>query len=93
MANTLLTPPETDPGKEGPTLHPAEAPQLNEETEGSMWASLFENLRDLFNPVKEAPLVLESRPVENDLIIKEEGVFSSLWSSIRDVFSRRSFRR
>ena len=86
MANTLLTPPETDPGKEGPTLHPAEAPQLNEETEGSMWASLFANLRDLFNPVKEAPLVLESRPVENDLIIKEEGVFTSLWSSIRDVF-------
>src|SRR5580704_4409265 len=86
MANTLLTPPETDPGKEGPTLHPAEAPQLNEETEGSMWASLFANLRDLFNPVKEAPLVLESRPVENDLIIKEEGVFSSLRSSVRDVF-------
>ncbi len=86
MANTLLTPPETDPGKEGPTLRPAEAPQLNEETEGSMWASLFSNLRDVFNPVKEAPLVLESRPVENDLIIKEEGVFSSLWSSVRDVF-------
>ena len=86
MANTLLTPPETDPGKEGPTLRPAEAPQLNEETEGSMWASLFSNLRDVFNPVKEAPLVLESRPVENDMIIKEEGVFSSLWSSVRDVF-------
>jgi protein TonB len=86
MANTLLTPPETDPGKEGPTLRPAEAPQLNEETEGSMWASLFANLRDVFNPIKEAPLVLESRPVETDLIIKEEGVFASLWSSIRDVF-------
>ncbi len=34
----------------------------------------------------EAPLQLESKPVANDLIIKEEGVFTSLWSSIRDVF-------
>src|SRR5260370_40426507 len=32
MANTLSTPPEIEPGKDGPTLHPAEAPHLNEET-------------------------------------------------------------
>jgi len=86
MANTMLTPPEIDPGKECPTLRPADAPHLNEETEGSMWASLFSNLRDVFSKTTDDPLVLESRPVENDLIIHEEGVFSSLWSSIRDVF-------
>jgi protein TonB len=88
MANTVLTPPpEIDPRNEGPTLHPAaEAPKLNEETEGSMWASLFSNLRDAFNPKREAPLKLESRPADNDLIIEEEGVFASLKSSIRDVF-------
>jgi len=51
-----------------------------------MWSSLISNLRDAFNPVKQAPLKLESRPVENDLIIEEEGVFASLWSSIQDVF-------
>lgn len=85
MANTVLTPPETEPGKEGPSLRPAAAPHLNEETDGSMWASLFSNLRDAFSR-KEAPLQLESRPAENDLIMHEEGVFSSLWSSVRDVF-------
>lgn len=87
MANPVLTPPpEIDPNHEGPTLRPANAPHLNEETEGSMWASLFSNLRDAFSTRKEAPLQLESKPVETDLIIKEEGVFASLWSSVRDVF-------
>lgn len=88
MANTVLTPPpDIDPRKEAPTLDASvEAPKLSEETEGSMWASLISNLRDLFNPVKQAPLKLESRPVENDLIIEEEGVFTSLKNSIRDVF-------
>jgi protein TonB len=51
-----------------------------------MWSSLFSNLRDAFSSSKEAPLQLESRPVENDLIIEEEGVFASLWSSVKDVF-------
>lgn len=86
MANTVLTPPpEIDPNQKGPTLRPGDEPHLNEETEGSMWASLFSNLRDVFSK-KEAPLQLDSRPVESDLIIEEEGVFASLWSSARDVF-------
>ena len=87
MANTWLTPTEDRPTNEGPALRPSiEAPKLNEETEGSMWASLVSNLRDAFNPVKQAPLKLESRPAENDLIIEEEGIFGSLMSSVRDVF-------
>lgn len=88
MANTvLIPPPEIDPRRETPILEPGvDAPKLNEETDGSMWASLLSNLRDLFNPVRQAPLKLESRPADNDLIIEEEGVFSSLWQSIRDVF-------
>src|SRR6516165_3680328 len=88
MANTvLIPPPDTDPSKEPITLPPAaEAPKLNEETEGSMWASLFSNLRDVFNPVKQAPLNLESRPADNDLIVEEEGIFASLRNNIRDVF-------
>jgi periplasmic protein TonB len=85
MANTVLTPPEIEPGKSGPTLRPADAPHLNEETDGSMWTSLFSNLRDAFSSSKEAPLELESKPVANDLIIQEEGVFASLWSSVKDV--------
>lgn len=79
--------PDDDPRKEAPALKSGiEAPKLNEETEGSMWASLLSNLSDLFNPVKQAPLKLESRPADNDLIIEEEGIFSSLRSSVRDVF-------
>ena len=88
MANTvLIPPPDTNPNKETTTLPPAaEGPKLNEETEGSMWASLFSNLRDVFNPVKQAPLKLESRPADNDLIVEEEGIFASLRENIRDVF-------
>jgi periplasmic protein TonB len=88
MANTvLIPPPDTDPNKETITLPPAaEGPKLNEETEGSMWASLFSNLRDFFNPVKQAPLKLESRPAENDLLVEEEGIFASLRNNFRDAF-------
>ena len=87
MANTVLTPPpQIDPDKPGPALRPANAPHLNEETDGSMWTSLISNLRDAFSSNKEAPLQLDSRPVDNSLIIEEEGVFASLWSSVRDVF-------
>lgn len=88
MANILLTPPpDIDPRKEAPALKAGiEGPKLNEETEGSMWASLLSNLSDFFNPVKQAPLKLESRPADNDLIIEEEGIVASLVSSVRDVF-------
>ena len=86
MANTLMTPPEIDPGKQSPNLRPADAPHLVEETDGSMWSSLFANLRDAFSSSKQPPLQLESRPVDSDLILQEEGVFASLWSSVRDVF-------
>src|ERR1700723_4612134 len=88
MANSLLTPPpQVDPDKKAPTLHPAaEAPNLNEETDGSMWTSLVANLRDAFSKSKEEPLQLDSKPIKNDLIIEKQGVFASLWSSVRDVF-------
>ena len=87
MANMFLTPsPEGDSEKQAPTLRPADAPHLNEETDGSMWTSLVANLRDAFSKSNEAPLQLDSKPIKNDLIIEEEGVFSSLWSSVRDVF-------
>jgi periplasmic protein TonB len=87
MPNSFLTPPpENDTEKKSPTLHPADAPHLNEETDGSMWTSLIANLKDAFSKSKEEPLQLESKPIATHLIIKEEGVFSSLWASVRDVF-------
>jgi protein TonB len=87
MANSLLTPPpQVDPDKPAPTLRPADAPHLNEETDGSMWTSLIANLRDAFSKSTEEPLQLESKPVADAMMIKEEGVFTSLWSSVRDVF-------
>jgi protein TonB len=87
MANSLLTPPpQVDPERKTPTLRPADAPHLNEETDGSMWSSLIANLRDAFSKSNEEPLQLESKPAANDFIIREEGVFPSLWHSVRDVF-------
>ncbi|MDQ2833056.1 MAG: TonB family protein [Acidobacteriota bacterium] len=88
MANTLLTPPSgpQHSGPPDPELRPVEAPRLHEETDGSMWSSLLSNLRDAFSPAKEAPLELQSKPIANDLIIEEQGVFASLSSSLRDVF-------
>jgi periplasmic protein TonB len=81
-----MTPPGNEPNKPEADLRRVDAPHLNEETDGSMWTSLFSNLRDAFSSSTEEPLQLESKPAENDLIIKEEGVFASLWSSVRDVF-------
>lgn len=85
MANILLIPPEIDPNKEGPKLQPGNAPNLNEETDGSMWASLLSNIKDLLTPPNQEPLNLQSRPADNDLIIEEEGVFASLMNSVRDA--------
>lgn len=85
MANTVVTPPETEPDKPGPGLRSANEPHLNEETDGSMWASLFSNVRDVFRRPEE-PLHLESRPADNDLIFRDKGVLASLWESVRDVF-------
>ena len=87
MANTWLNSTDEETKDAGPTLHPAtEAPRLSEETDGSMWTSLIANLRDAFNPVKQAPLDLESKPIESDLVIEDEGIFTSLKNSIVDVF-------
>src|SRR6185369_3690806 len=35
---------------------------------------------------KQAPLKLESRPADNDLIVEEPGIFASLRDNVRDVF-------
>jgi len=100
MSNSLITPPEMgsrsgsgfEEGSENAPLRRVEvvptdeAPRLNEETDGSMWSSLLSNLRDVFFREKYAPLKLESKPVESDLLLEEEGTFASLWSSVRDVF-------
>src|SRR5438105_8927251 len=83
MANSLLTPPpRIDPERQAPTLRPADAPHLNEETDGSMWTSLIANLRDAFSKKDEEPLQLESKPADSDFIIKQERVLSSLSPSI-----------
>ncbi len=51
-----------------------------------MWTSFFANIKDAFSKSTEAPLELESKPADSDLIIEEEGVFASLMNSVRDVF-------
>jgi protein TonB len=66
MANTAIVPPEIDPGKEPVALQPASEVHLTgdlaEKDEG-VFGSLVSNLRDAFFPVKQPPLVLESKPV------------------------------
>ena len=65
MANTLLTPPEIDPGRETVRLRPVAAVHLNERAteEQGIFGSLWSNLRDVFFPEKLPPLVLESKPI------------------------------
>ena len=36
-----------------------------------MWTSFFANLRDAFSKSNEAPLQLESKPVDSDMVIEE----------------------
>jgi TonB family protein len=88
MSQQLLTPPELDPDQfDSPSLHAtAEEPHLLVETEGSMWASLIANLRDAFAPQKQAPLVLTSKPIQDNLRIEEESVWKSLGVGIQDLF-------
>ena len=89
MSYQLLTPPELDPKKPADEGLPAseDEPRLLLETEGSMWASLVANLRDVFAPVKQAPLELTSKPAEDTLSIREEPLWKTLVASVRDVFS------
>ncbi|WP_213803309.1 energy transducer TonB [Granulicella sp. dw_53] len=63
MANTLLTPPETDPSRGTPQLHGGDAPSLGEIKEEGVFGSLWSSVRDVFFPVKLPPLVLESKPI------------------------------
>ena len=76
MSYQLLTPPELDSEKPANQGLPssAEEPHLLVETESSMWASLIANLRDVFAPVKQAPLELTSKPVEDTLSIRDEPI-------------------
>ena len=92
MSYQLLTPPELDPEKPANQglLAGADEPRLLVETEGSMWASLVANLRDVFSPVKQAPLELTSRPAEDTLSIREEPIWKTLASGIQDfLFPRK----
>jgi protein TonB len=89
MSYQLLTPPELDSKKPADEGSPAgaEEPHLLLQTEGSIWASLVANLRDVFAPVKQAPLELTSKPAEDTLSIRDEPLWKTLVASVRDVFS------
>jgi len=51
-----------------------------------MWTSLVANLRDTFAPEKLAPLQLTSKPIQDNLIIREESVWKSLGAGVQDLF-------
>ena len=95
MANSLITPPEVGPGRETPAIPvggDAAAPRAGHGAASERRnRRLHVGLPRLQPPGRlperqVRPLTLESKPAENDLILEEEGVFSSLWGSVRDVF-------
>ena len=55
-----------------------------------MWASLVANLKDVFAPVKQAPLELTSKPAEDTLSIREEPIWKTLSTNVQDfLFPRK----
>lgn len=64
----------------------AAGPRLGVETDQSIWATVFSNLKDALAPPKQAPLKLTSKAIKTDLVLEEESVFGSLWENVRDVF-------
>jgi TonB family protein len=91
MSHQLLTPPELDhdPLDSAGLRASAEEPHLLVETEGSMWQSLVANLRDVFAPVKQAPLELTSKPAEDTYSIREEPIWKTLSTNVQDFFFPR----
>lgn len=51
-----------------------------------MWSSLVSNLRDALVAPKQPPLLLTSKPVAEDAILREEPIWRSLTNGVRDVF-------
>ncbi len=84
MGSELLTSPELEPNKG--TQAAEKEPDLLHEADGSMWTSLFANLRDAFASPKQPPLQLTSQPVSDDLIIRDEPIWKTLGASIQDLF-------
>jgi len=76
MSNEVLTPPEVE--AQPVRLHNDHTSLLPVDAEGSVWASLVENLRDVFRPAKLPPLELTSTPVPvPDLLAEKRGPLSS----------------
>lgn len=61
---------------------------LVQEADGSMWVSLWSNVRDALMPAKQPPLQLSSEPVAvNELHnVIEEPIWKTLWNSVQDLF-------
>lgn len=60
------------------------------ENDGSMWLSLWENLRGALIPAKQPPLLLSSRPVDTTDVhaVIEEPIWKTLWNNVRELFFR-----
>lgn len=81
MGNPLLTPPEDK------TQRPTEGElSLLRETDGSIWTSLFANLRDAFSSSKQPPLELSAKPVEVEEATRVEPVWKTLADNFKDLF-------
>jgi TonB family protein len=76
MSNDVLTPPELDARPTRRVDDHTELLPLG--AEGSIWTSLFSNVRDVFSPPKLPPLELTSTPVPvGDLLAEKRGPLSS----------------
>lgn len=85
MSNQLLVPPEIETEN---TLKP-DAPLLwthVQEVEGSFWSSLVENVRERIAPVRQPPLVLQSKAVAVPDRFHQEPLWAEIRDDFRDVF-------
>lgn len=85
MSNQLLTPSEIDTDNLQSLNEP---PLLShvQESEGSLWQSLTENVRDRFFPRRQPPLHLESKPVPVTDPFYTEPIWVGLRDDLRNVF-------
>lgn len=85
MGNTVLSKPEMEPEQ---TRSEEAPPALLVETDGSMWSSLWSNVRDALMPPKQPPLQLSCQPVATSTmnVIDEDPIWKTLWNSLHDLF-------
>lgn len=84
MGNPVMTAPEKEPQEERHLIE--DSSSVLQETDGSIWSSLFANLRDTFSPAHQPPLELTSKPVDVGETVPSEPIWQEIWHNLQDTF-------